>query len=752
MEIIIQKGIDKGLIKFDDENTILYTVQNFRRDWKNPEEKVRAEAYLMLVFNFGYKAENIEFEVKAKQGSSGKTSADIVVFKESSNKKEGFLVIEVKAGDSKEKAEEVRKQARSYAKSEEINCQLYAYKIGDSPFIAFRTNGKDTETKIPYRYTLQCVYAFLVSCKTVPEEQAHFEGLIKSTPYDLKRIFGQCHNEIWQSGEKGKEEALEEFNKLLFLKMFDEIEREKAEKHLQEYLFQTRALETKAQLRDRIVAEYEIAIKKRKVDDLLKPINLDEYQIFFIVEKLQSISLIATDKDPKGLAFETYTESHMKGEFGQYFTPRNIVDFMVNISPIEWKEDFNSNSKVLDPSCGSGSFLTQAMSTFKNRFRNPKNWQDFANNSVYGIEINEKISVSAKINFALHDDGHDNVQRANGLNLHKLNWNVKKFDLILTNPPFGGEPVKNLSGEQDKALENLSKFYEYEDYTITQKQIDEIDLVRGKVKDTIKFTDQVRAEQIFIELYYKALNEGGIVEVILPDGILTNSSAQNIRDFIEVHFQILAVISLPQYTFAHYGAGVKTSILILKKLPLKTTQRIKEQKRKYLVSAVKSHEKQLKILEKRKSEITNEYHEVIKINQWQNSQAEVVEKSQLFSSNDKSFIKKELDQLHKEAHKKIKAITDTATFKEWKKATETQINEEIKILYELINEKASEDYKRLETDQNYEIFMAIAEHIGYDATGRPTPQNDLDTITEELKRFLKHQHENPNCFFALALQ
>ena len=124
----------------------------------------------------------------------------------------------------------------------------------------------------------------------------------------------------------------------------------------------------------------------------------------------------------------------------------------------------------------------------------------------------------------------------------------------------------------------------------------------------------------------------------------------------------------------------------------------------------------------------------------------------MFSSNDKSFIKKELDQLQKEVQRKETEIIETITFKEWKKATEFQINEEIKMLYELIYEKATEDYKRLETDQNYEIFMAIAEHIGYDATGRPTPQNDLDAITEELKRFLKHQHENPSGFFALALQ
>ena len=225
---LLQQGIEKGLIRFDEEKKeIVYIKQKFRHLWNDSEaeEKVRAEAFLRLIFNYGYKSENIGFEIRCKSGS-GYVEADIVVFEENSNKSKGFLVVEVKAGNTKTKPDDVRKQARSYAKTEEINCQLYAYKIGDAPFVAFKTNGKDTETTIPYRYTLQCVYAYLEEGKKVPEQQAHFEPLTASTPYELKRIFGQCHDEIWQSGEKGKEEALEEFNKLLFLKMFDEIERE----------------------------------------------------------------------------------------------------------------------------------------------------------------------------------------------------------------------------------------------------------------------------------------------------------------------------------------------------------------------------------------------------------------------------------------------------------------------------------------------------------------------------------------------
>lgn len=740
MEDIIEKGIQQKYIRFsEDRKFITYIYQNKTFSYLKPEEKTRAEAFLSLILNYGYKAQYIDLEVKAKQGSSGKTSADIVVFEENPQKRKGFLTVEVKAENTKEKTDEIRKQARSYARSEEINCQLYAYKIGEGPFVAYKTNGRDIETKIPYRYTKQCVYAYIIEEGPIPDQQKHYENLSKSTPHELKRIFGQCHNEIWQSGEKGKEEALEEFNKMLFLKLYDEIEKEKAEKHLWEYAFQTRPLETKQQLKDRIVKNYNEAIKGRKVDDLLKPINLNAYQIYFIVEKLQSISLSGTDKDPKGLAFETYTENHMKGEFGQYFTPRNIVEFMVSISPIKWDDNFSSNSKVLDPTCGSGSFLTHSLSQFKERFKNPKNWQDFATNSLFGIEINEKISVSAKINYALHDDGHDNVIRANGLNIHKLPWSNKNYDLILTNPPFGGETIKNLSNKVEKQEDNLSIFYDYESFEITRKFFDEIDILRGKVKTTNQYTDAIRPEHIFFELYYKSLKEGGIAEVIVPDGVLTNSTTQYLRTFIETHFRIMAIISLPQFTFSHYGAGVKASIIIIKKLPIKTTEKILGERRKYLKSAISKYEDDLNRLEERKKNIENEHIEIIKIRQNYKEQARIIQESYLFN-NDKKFVQNEIRQIEKDVNKKIKEFTNLEKYKEWKKEKTENINEEIKSIKELIYEQTRVDFNMYEKDLDYPIFMVIAEHIGYDATGRETEWNDLKDIIFELNNFLKTEN------------
>ncbi len=734
-----------GHIKIE-EDRILYVHQGKKYNFSDPEEKVRCQAYLELIYEYGYTPQDIDFEVRAKQGGSGKTSADIVIYYPNEVPKKAFLVIEVKEGNTKTKEDEVRKQARSYARSEEINTPYFAYKIGDNPFKAFKINGKDTEVRIPYQYNKDTVYAYLVEGETTDEKQAHYIPIKPSTPHDLKRIFGQCHNIIWQSGEKNKQKSLDEFNKLLFLKMFDELEREKHEVHLEKYLFQTSPLETKSQLKSRIEQNYQQAIRDRKVEKLLKPIQLDAQQIYDIVEKLQPYSLIQTDKDPKGLAFETFVENYMKGDFGQYFTPRNIVEFILSVSPIVWEKSFDSSCTVLDPCCGSGSFLTQAISVFKNRYKKPKNWQEFANNAVFGVEIGEDISVSAKINLALHDDGHDNIKNANGLNIEKFDWKAKQFRLILTNPPFGGQPILNQSHESSKVLENLARFYDYEKFEITQKRPDIIDVKRKKAKDTPTFGDSIRPELIFIELFYKALQEEGMAYVIVPDGVLTNSTSQYVRDFITERFRLLAVISLPQYTFTHYGAGVKASIIVLKKYKYTTTQRIQLATNKYLDAAIKQQESKLTALETQKANLQAEYESIIAIMQQLADEKKVTLEAAMFQSE--AFAKKELAHLEKEAQKKIKEIVATDAYKAWKKEREADINDRINAIKEVIYDTAQQDFNKYEKEFDFPIFMAIAEQIGYDATGRTTAQNDLLDIAPELVRFLEQQANTPDSFFA----
>ncbi len=731
MESFLQRGIEKGLIEINqDKKTILYIHQKFERKF-NPEEFVRAITYVELVLDYGYKKENIKFEVNAQQGSSGLTAADIVLYYP--NKQGAFLVVEVKEPETKDKIEKIFKQARSYAHSEEIKAKYFAYRIGNEPIeIWMVKEGNDLPVShIPYDYEKPVVYAY-VNGREIPENKKHYQNLKPSTPYDLKRIFKQCHNIIWNLGEKDKEVANTEFNKLLFLKMFDELKQE--EKHLSPYFFQTYENETKDQLLERITEEYKKAIVESKVQNLLTPLNISKFQLYDIIKKLETISLVNTDNDPKGLAFETFRENFMKGDFGQFFTPRNVVEFMLKVSPIEWDSNFTKKSKVLDPCCGSGSFLIHAISHYKHKY--PKHWKEFANGAVYGIEHNDQIAITAKTNFALHDDGHDNIKHMNGLNA----YNVLEcdYDLILTNPPYGGQPIENRPKPDEKEQNDLKQFFGFNDYDITKKRTDAIDAIRNNKDNEEEHIPRIASQIIFFELYYKMLKVGGIAEVVIPDGLLTNSSEQYVRDWIMEHFQILAVVSLPQFTFSHYGAGVKSSIIIIKKHPYTVSEKIKIAKAKYLKSAVKASESKLIELESEKKILPDQYDEVKKLLADQTEELSIIRKQNI---SDKTKTDN-TNQTKKKYKAEIEAIKKTEEYINWRKTTTDDLNDRIKSVKESIYDSAQANFHKFETEFNYPIFMALAEQIGYDATGKSVKQNDFETIEVEYLKFISALYEN----------
>lgn len=216
---------------------------------------------------------------------------------------------------------------------------------------------------------------------------------------------------------------------------------------------------------------------------------------------------------------------------------------------------------VLDPACGSGGFLLHALDYMRTQAGEYydkdtqavdyyKYWHDFAAEHLFGIEINDEIARVAKMNMIVHDDGHTNVisfdalESMDKIHAHKAAFQKNKFDLILTNPPFGS------------TVNKAEKPY-LEDYSLGNTCD-----AKGKKKPRKNQSSEV----LYIERIWEFLKPGaGKAAVILPDGILTNSSSQYVRDFILERFQLLAVVSLPQCAFAHFGAGVKASILFLRK-------------------------------------------------------------------------------------------------------------------------------------------------------------------------------------------
>ncbi|MDR3246295.1 MAG: N-6 DNA methylase [Prevotellaceae bacterium] len=464
--------------------------------------------------------------------------------------------------------------------------------------------------------------------------------------------------------------------------------------------------ETPDDLFKRIKALYEegkkIDSKVFKADITLSPVETQT-----IVKYFQRINLSKTDLDSKGKAFETFMGSYFRGDFGQYFTPRPIVKFIVESLPI------NHKSRVLDTSCGSGGFLLYALDKVRqqasefydeNSIGHFRHWHDFAEKNLFGIEINEQIARTAKMNMIIHDDGHTNVISSDGLlsdteiQTQNTEFRYGTFDFIITNPPFGS------------SIKQTEKAYLHQ-YQLGKKEEDW--LAVKALKETIR--DSQSTEVLFIEQCHNFLAEGGYLAIVIPDGILANSSLQYVRDNIEEMFRIVAVVSMPQTAFTATGAGVKSSVLFLRKNRQKMQERITVQKLKL------------------KEQIKTDANYIAIIDKWEKEKTDAIKALEKRAKKENpDFNKKQISEIIQAEKSEIQAA----------------FTDKVNLLKEELTEKYLTQKQRMLDD--YPIFMAIAEDIGYDATGRPTNNNELVDIEAELSRFI--EYINPHCSFPLKNQ
>ena len=360
----------------------------------------------------------------------------------------------------------------------------------------------------------------------------------------LIRILEKCNNTLWDGGKMNPIDAFDELSKIIFVKIRDEQIPRKAGAA---YDFQIKTHETPISVHARITSLYDDA-KDIDPEVFSENVRSSPEKLLTVVNHLQDINLSKTDLDTKGVAFERFMEDFFKGKQGQYFTPREIVNFIVELV------DLTNEQKVLDPACGSSGFLLHALDFIRSQaadyyplgsVENFKYWHGFAKDNLYGIEVNERIARVAKMNMIIHDDGHTNVICSDALeDIDKINginqrFNENTFDVVLTNPPFGA----NVESNEKPYLKN---FY----FGKTSQ---------GKTRKSQK------TEILFIERCWNFLKPGGILAIILPDGILTNITQKYVRDYLLDKFELQAIFSLPQITFLHYGAGLKSSVLLLRK-------------------------------------------------------------------------------------------------------------------------------------------------------------------------------------------
>lgn len=558
----LDKAIKDGyayIIGTENKQKITYvTSDNHSENYNDPEEKVRAEFWAELIYKYEYPANRIKVEVTVPDRIPN-DRADIVVFSDDECKRP-YTVVECKK-DSVTDAEFLQAIEQGVGNATWVKLR--------ADYVVIVAGGTRRVLDVTDKYGAfereQNIIADLPKAYGKPQEFRFYKG----TENDIKEVsreelitaIKKCHNTLWGGGRLSPPTAFGELCKLIFVKISDE---QKPRKKGEPYQFQIKTHEPSSKLAERINALYDEQ-KQRDPEVFTESIKVDDRVLRTVVSHLEAINLNKTDLDVKGVAFEKFMDSFFKGDFGQYFTPREIIDFSVKMM---MKEDkYSPKGKqinewdVLDPACGSGGFLLYALDFMRKNAdlyydknaeesQHRNYWHDFAAKHLYGIEINDEIARVAKMNMIVHDDGHTNVISFDALDsiekMYDHNHGFKKnnFDLILTNPPFGS------------TINKSEKPY------LSGYELGKTKDKKGKQKDRPRQSSEV----LFIERIWEFLKPGtGKAAIVLPDGILTNSSSQYVRDFILEKFQLLAVVSLPQCAFAHFGAGVKASIIFVRK-------------------------------------------------------------------------------------------------------------------------------------------------------------------------------------------
>jgi type I restriction enzyme M protein len=536
----IQEGVKKGYFRLLNDNTrIEYLSQSHKEQFNDPEEHVRAEYYFDLIEKYRYSGRRISFEVEMPDRTPERF-ADIVIYVDDARTRP-YIVVECKKdGISNAEFEQATKQTIANAR---VLKAPYAICVAGNTQRAMETDAwndkepeKATITDIPISYGK--IEAFRYK-----KGDANWD--IKVVDQDeLKRAFQKCHDTLWAGGKRSPTTAFDEFAKIIFVKIRDE---KKGRRIGEPYDFQIKTHESAESVYQRTNAIY---LEAKAVDpEVFKDrLQVEPEELYTVVEHLQGISLDKTDLDTKGVAFEHFMEDFFKGKSGQFFTPRLIVNFAIAMM------DIGNEDLVLDPACGSGGFLLHALDAIRRQAEEfypddlnaqYRYWHDFAKSNLFGIEINDSIARVAKMNMIIHDDGHTNVIGFDALeNIEKMNeknpgFGKNRFDVIVTNPPFGAS-VKS------------SEHPYLAGFTLGKNG--------GKVRNNQS------TEILFIERCMDFLKPGtGQMAIVLPDGILTNSSQQYVRDFLMEKAQLLAVVSLPPFAFSHFGAGVKSSLVFVRK-------------------------------------------------------------------------------------------------------------------------------------------------------------------------------------------
>jgi type I restriction enzyme M protein len=561
----------KAVTTLPDGKICDYIDQTIRND--TPEEYVRQNIERRLVLELDYNPEQIAVEFPVKIGSRT-YRADLVIFPEGVAREQdnAWIVIECKR-DSVEPSDR-----------RDGVLQLKSYMNVCNAEWGMWTNGRQ---KFVYRRIVAEGEVAWEEPNDIPSRGGDVEEVDRPTRDTLKHATGDnllfsfkiCHNHIYVTDGMQKQPAFFELLKVIFCKIHDE---RNIPHPLQFY----------ATAREKSSNDGRLTVVRRigKIFDLVKAryptifdandtIKLQPRSLAYIVGELQRYSFLETNIDVKGKAYEELVGSNLRGDRGEFFTPRNIQKMAIRML------DIREGERVLDPSCGTGGFLVIAMneviaqlieatksqgySSDAMRLALSNRVQELAAQCFFGIDINPDLVKATKMNMVMNNDGSGNIFRQDSL-LHPHQWDqefkdrlakalgidpnslrgpndIGYFDVVATNPPFGSKlPIKD--------HETLSQF--------------KLGHVWRKSERGWEPTDQVQTsappEILFIERCWQFLRPGGRMAIVLPDAILGAPGLMYVRQWMLTHCRVIASVDLHPDTFQPHN-GTQTSVLLLQK-------------------------------------------------------------------------------------------------------------------------------------------------------------------------------------------
>jgi type I restriction enzyme M protein len=729
-----------------------------------PEEVVRQNYICHLVNQYGYSLAQMEQEDEIQ--NENKIQPDILIW-----------CSEQARIDKKQPTIAIVCHAVGYLKNQDyLDVENYALLSGVKFFVTYSESGAKTEQRV-FKFSEEKPPLQLIESENLPDantlnNETELVTLLNKTKSpskeEFKKIFFACHDAIRNNDRLSPEMAFDEISKVLFIKIRYEKENNR--------IFDKTAFQELAKTYQELFIETKEKYKDDGIFENTDKLRIKDVTFIQILDKLSMHNLANVSEDIKGVAFEEFLGKTFRGDLGQFFTPRTLVEFMVQIL------DPQEGERIADPCCGSGGFLINTFDYIKKNIKNniradkrqlQKEYQgdkfealdkteqsrintaliaefkkleealdnnkpnsrlhNLSHNCIFGTDAEPRSARTAKMNMIMQGDGHSGVHHHDGLlNINGMFEN--RFDVILTNPPFGARVSEDLVLREKDYItgspEDIEKYTaKYgKPYTDARKAAkkrfdqkfaeEQAKRERSKKDNSIvegvpllsfyEIEKRTLTEVIFMERCLNLLRKGGRMGVVLPEGFLNGTDLQAAREFVESKAKLLLIVSVPQSVFVSAGASVKSSLVFLKKF-------------------TEEEEAEYKAITKAVKEEINEKYGVAEKQQmhlgiWHKIQAKRAYikdvKSIKTSKSEKdmqiSYTNMEIARLQAE-HKTAKDDYE-AWFKEIDKKMQTEIKAEIKNRF------------------NYEVPIVQVENAGISSTGQAA-QNDFGVVVEEYTEY-----------------